>query len=149
MTKMKIFVYNYREFDEAEYFQKFAEEYGVELGICTDAPTLENAHLAEGYKYVSIITSKIDAELMERFHELGVKMISTRTIGYDHVDLAAAEKFGISVSNVSYSPECVADYTVMLILMCSGPGGSEGRSSGISPDSDAGSMRMTSMRMNP
>ena len=117
MTKMKIFVYNYREFDEAEYFQKFAEEYGVELGICTDAPTLENAHLAEGYKYVSIITSKIDAELMERFHELGVKMISTRTIGYDHVDLAAAEKFGISVSNVSYSPECVADYTVMLILM--------------------------------
>lgn len=106
MTKMKIFVYNYREFDEAEYFQKFAEEYGVELGICTDAPTLENAHLAEGYKYVSIITSKIDAELMERFHELGVKMISTRTIGYDHVDLAAAEKFGISVSNVSYSPEC-------------------------------------------
>ena len=115
--KMKIFVYNYREFDEAEYFQKFAEEYGVELGICTDAPTLENAHLAEGYKYVSIITSKIDAELMERFHELGVKMISTRTIGYDHVDLAAAEKFGISVSNVSYSPECVADYTVMLILM--------------------------------
>ena len=117
MTKMKIFVYNYREFDEAEYFQKFAEEYGVELGICTDAPTLENAHLAEGYKYVSIITSKIDAELMERFHELGVKMISTRTIGYDHVDLAAAEKFGISVSNVSYSPECVADYTVLLILM--------------------------------
>ena len=73
MTKMKIFVYNYREFDEAEYFQKFAEEYGVELGICTDAPTLENAHLAEGYKYVSIITSKIDARLMERFRELGVK----------------------------------------------------------------------------
>ena len=40
-----------------------------------------------------------------------------QTIGYDHVDLEAAKKFGISVSNVSYSPECVADYTVMLILM--------------------------------
>lgn len=114
---MKIFVYNYREFDEAEYFQKFAKEYGVELGICTDAPTLENAHLAEGYEYVSIITSRIDADLMKRFHELGVKMISTRTIGYDHVDLDAARKYGIHVSNVSYSPECVADYTVMLMLM--------------------------------
>ena len=114
---MKIFVYNYREFDEAEYFQKFSEEYGVELGICTDEPTLENAHLAEGYEYVTIITSKIDRELMKKFHELGVRMISTRTVGYDHVDIAAAKEFGIHVSNVSYSPECVADYTVMLMLM--------------------------------
>ena len=114
---MKIFVYNYREFDEAEYFQKFSEEYNVELGICTDAPTMENAHLASGYEYISIITSRIDAQLMERFHAMGVKMISTRTIGYDHVDIEAAKKFGIHVSNVSYSPECVADYTVMLMLM--------------------------------
>ena len=117
MERIKIFVYNYREFDEAEYFQKFSEEYGVELGICTDAPTLENAHLAEGYEYVSIITSKIDGELMERFHRLGVKMVSTRTIGYDHVDIETAKRLGIHVSNVTYSPECVADYTVMLILM--------------------------------
>ena len=114
---MKIFVYSYREFDEAEYFQKFSKEYGVELGITTDDPTMENAHLAEGYEYVSIITTKIDEELMERFHELGVKMISTRTIGYDHVDIAAARRLGMHVSNVSYSPECVADYTVMLMLM--------------------------------
>ena len=114
---MKIFVYNYREFDEAEYFQKFSKEYGVELGITTDAPTMENAHLAEGYEYVSIITTKIDAELMEKFHKLGVKMISTRTIGYDHVDIEAAKRLGMHVSNVSYSPECVADYTVMLMLM--------------------------------
>ena len=117
MERMKIFVHNYREFDEADYFQKFSEEYGVELGICTDAPTLENAHLAEGYEYVSIITSKIDGELMERFHRLGVKMVSTRTIGYDHVDIETAKRLGIHVSNVTYSPECVADYTVMLILM--------------------------------
>lgn len=117
MERMKIFVYNYREFDEAEYFQKFSEEYGVELGICTDAPTLENAHLVEGYEYVSIITSRINSELMERFHRLGVKMVSTRTIGYDHVDIETAKRLGIHVSNVTYSPECVADYTVMLILM--------------------------------
>ena len=57
----------------AEFFQKFSKEYGVELGICKDAPTLENAHLAEGYEYLSIITTKIDAQLVERFHELGVK----------------------------------------------------------------------------
>ena len=78
---------------------------------------MENAYLAEGYPYVSIITTKIDENLMNRFHALGVKMISTRTIGYDHIDLEAARKCGISVGNVTYSPECVADYTVMLMLM--------------------------------
>src|SRR5699024_2103264 len=33
------------------------------------------------------------------------------------VDIAAARRLGMHVSNVSYSPECVADYTVMLMLM--------------------------------
>ena len=89
----------------------------MELGICTDAPSLENACLAKGYEYVTIITSKIDRELMKKFHDMGVKMISTRTVGYDHVDIEAAKEFGIHVSNVSYSPECVADYTLMLMLM--------------------------------
>ena len=98
---MKIFAYNYREFDEAEYFQKFSKEYGVELGICTDAPTLENAHLAEGYEYVTIITSKIDRELMKKFHDIGVKMISTRTIGYDHVDIEAAKVINFTAALVS------------------------------------------------
>lgn len=114
---MKLFVYSYREFDEAEFFQRYAEEYDVELGICREAPTLENAHLAEGYPYISVITTKIDASLVERFHELGVKMISTRTVGYDHIDTKAAKRLGVGVSNVTYSPECVADYTVMLMLM--------------------------------
>lgn len=114
---MKIFVYNYREFDEAEYFEKFSKEYHVELGICKEPPSLENAYLVKGYEYVSIITTKIDRPLLEKFREFGVKMISTRTVGYDHIDLEAARQLGIRVSNVSYSPECVADYTMMLILM--------------------------------
>ena len=103
---MKLFVYSYRKFDEAEFFQKFAEKYQVELGICHDAPTMENAYLAEGYPYVSIITTKIDEELMNRFHALGVKMISTRTIGYDHIDLEAARKCGISVGRDVFSGVC-------------------------------------------
>ena len=95
----------------------FQRKYGVELGICHQGPSMENAHLAEGYDYISILTSKINAALVRRFRELGVKMISTRTIGYDHIDLDAARACGMKVSNVTYSPECVADYTMLLILM--------------------------------
>ena len=69
MEPIRVFVYSYRDFDEAVYFQQFAREYGIELGICREAPTLANAHLAAGYPYLSIITSKIDEELMEWIKE--------------------------------------------------------------------------------
>lgn len=43
--------------------------------------------------------------------------ISTRSIGYNHIDVMYAESVGISVENVAYSPDSVADYTLMLMLM--------------------------------
>ena len=43
--------------------------------------------------------------------------ISTRSIGDDHIDVDYAESVGISVENVAYSPDSVADYTLMLMLM--------------------------------
>ncbi len=114
---MKVFVYSYRDFDEAEWFTYFSKEYQVELGICREAPDMNNAHLAKGYEYISIITTKIDADLVQKFYDLGVRMISTRTIGYDHIDLERAAALGMKVGNATYSPNCVADYTIMLMLM--------------------------------
>jgi D-specific alpha-keto acid dehydrogenase len=46
-----------------------------------------------------------------------VEYISTRSIGYDHIDVNYAEGVGIAVENVAYSPDSVADYTLMLMLM--------------------------------
>ena len=46
-----------------------------------------------------------------------MRYISTRSIGYNHIDVRYAEGVGISVENVAYSPDSVADYTLMLMLM--------------------------------
>ena len=43
--------------------------------------------------------------------------ISTRSIGYNHIDVEYAQSVGIVVENVAYSPDSVADYTLMLMLM--------------------------------
>ncbi|OKL53073.1 hypothetical protein BSZ39_11420 [Bowdeniella nasicola] len=67
---------------------------------------------------VSILgQSIVDAELMAALAERGVKYLSTRTVGFDHIDLDAAKNFGITVGHVTYPPNSVAEYTVMLILM--------------------------------
>jgi D-lactate dehydrogenase len=114
---MKIFAYALREFDEKELYISACEEAGVEYGYTSEYPSLDNASLAEGYEGISIITNPIGPELAQAFYDLGVRHISTRTIGMDHIDIDYCRKIGMKVSNISYTPNTVADYTVMLILM--------------------------------
>ncbi|CUU46818.1 D-isomer specific 2-hydroxyacid dehydrogenase family protein [Clostridium beijerinckii] len=113
---MKILAYSHRR-DETQYFKEFSKKYNVEVVLCNEEPNLETALLAKGFDCISIITTNINSELVEKFHELGVKFISTRTIGYDHIDLKKAKELGVRVGNVTYSTNSVADYTIMLILM--------------------------------
>lgn len=114
---MKVTVYNCRSFDEKELFEKYGKELGIELILCPDAPDKENAVLAKESECIDIITSKMPAELLKVFAGYGVKYVTTRTIGYDHIDVKAARELGMTVANAPYGPCGVADYTVMLILM--------------------------------
>ncbi len=114
---MKVTVYNCRSFDEKELFEKYGKELGMELVLCPDAPDKENAVLARESECIDIITSKMPAELLKVFAGYGVKYVTTRTIGYDHIDVKAARELGMTVANAPYGPCGVADYTVMLILM--------------------------------
>lgn len=114
---MKIFVYSMREYDEKQYFDKYCTKYGVEYEYTTQTPCLDNAYMAKGYDVIDIITTKMDKPLLDEFHMMGVRCISTRTIGYDHIDVDYAKSLGMGVVNVTYSPATVADYTIMLMLM--------------------------------
>jgi len=113
---LKVFAYSLRS-DESGYFESFCANEAVELTTSGDAPGMDNIRLAAGFSCVSIITTIITREILEEFHAVGVRFISTRTIGYDHIDLAAARSLGIRVGNAPYSPDSVANYTVMLMLM--------------------------------
>ena len=57
---MKVFVYSCRTFDEDPYFEQFSRKFGIELGICREAPTLENAHLAKGI-CISCVASRMSS----------------------------------------------------------------------------------------
>ncbi len=115
-SKHRIIAYSHRS-DETGYFQAFAEKYQVEVVLREEKPTLDTAHLAEGFPCVSIITTPVDSALVGALNDRGVRFISTRTIGYDHIDLEAASSSGLRVGNASYSPATVAEYAVMLMMM--------------------------------
>lgn len=116
---MKVMVYNCRPFDEEALFEKYGKELGIQLAISGDAPEMgKNISLAQGCDCLSIITSQIPAEMVQAFYDCGIRYISTRTIGYDHIDIRKARELGMKVGNAVYGPSGVADYAVMLILMC-------------------------------
>ncbi len=114
---MKLFAYSLREYDELALLDAQAKKHGFEYGWTSEYPTLENAELARGYDALTIITNPMTPELLERYAAMGIRGIATRSIGYDHIDLAAAARVGIRVGHAAYPPDGVADYTVMLILM--------------------------------
>jgi D-specific alpha-keto acid dehydrogenase len=100
--------------DEADLFDALAPRFGV-LPTTTDAAVSHarpaTACISVGHK------SEIAAPTLRALRQHGVEYISTRSIGFDHIDLRAAEALGLTVENVAYAPDGVADFTVMLTLM--------------------------------
>lgn len=115
---MKIFMYALRKYDELKYCRQYQKEMNIDFAFTTEYPSLDNAVLAKGCDAISTTPCDMSAPLIERFHELGVRYITCRSIGYDHVDLKKATECGIRVSNVSYTPDGVANYAIMLMMMC-------------------------------
>lgn len=114
---MKIFAYALRPYDEQAYFEQICQANGVEYGFTSEYPSPDNVELARGYDAITIITNLMYPEILDRFKEVGVKYIATRSIGYDHIDVAYANSIGIRATHVTYSPNSVANYTIMMMLM--------------------------------
>lgn len=118
---MRLFVFGCRPYDENEIFHRLALEYHREISCTPEQPTIDNLEyyipMLRGHEAVSVVATPINREMLEAMHEAGVRLLSTRTIGYDHIEIAAAKALGITVCNAGYDPDAVADYAVMLMLM--------------------------------
>ena len=114
---MKLFLYQFRAYDEKEPFDRLQDRFPFSYQGAKEAPCLENAALAAGCEAVSFTPAPVDRPLLEAFKSLGVRFLITRSVGHEHIDLAAAADLGLSVGRAGYPPDAVADYTLMLLLM--------------------------------
>ena len=114
---MKITAYEVRP-DEKDYLLAAAQQEQIEITLVQRPMTQDNIDLAEGADGITILgDTKMDAALIEETAKRRIRVVATRTIGYDHIDLNAAKSNGVHVCNGYYDPDGVAEYTVMLILM--------------------------------
>ena len=78
-----------------------------------DLPQMAEAEVVSPFIY-----SKLTAERLAKLPKL--KMIATRSTGFDHIDVAECTRRGITVSNVPfYGENTVAEHTFALILALS------------------------------
>jgi D-specific alpha-keto acid dehydrogenase len=114
---MGITIYGCGE-DEAALFRAIAPRFGVVPTITEEAVSEGNIGLALANRCISIgHKAQVTNATLLALSEAGVTYISTRSVGYNHIDVNYAESVGISVETVAYSPDSVADYTLMLMLM--------------------------------
>jgi D-lactate dehydrogenase len=91
-------------------------DFGFQEGILNEE-TVVNAP-ADAEIISVFVDSVINAKVLAHFPNL--KMIATRSTGYDHLDLEACKAKGVVVANVpSYGEETVAEYAFALMLTLS------------------------------
>ncbi|MFD9903484.1 D-lactate dehydrogenase VanH [Streptomyces sp. NPDC059063] len=106
------------EQDEARLFREMAPRFGMVPTITKAAVSEANIDLAVGNRCISIgHKTQVTRATLIALSRAGVEYLSTRSVGCNHIDVSYAESVGISVGNVTYSPDSVADYTLMLMLM--------------------------------
>lgn len=104
--------------DEGASFRELAPRFGVTPTITAAAVSEATVDLAVGNRCISVgHKAPVSNPTLLALSRAGVAYVSTRSIGYNHIDLDYAERVGITVENVAYSPDGVADYTLMLMLM--------------------------------
>ncbi len=104
--------------DEAAAFREIAPRFGVTATITEAAVAEANVELARGNRCISVgHQTRVTNATMLALSQAGIEYVSTRSIGYDHIDVDYARSVGICVGNVAYSPDSVADFTLMLMLM--------------------------------
>lgn len=90
----------------------------IELHFQPARLNLETVALADDHPVVcAFINDDLSAPVLEQLAAGGTRLIALRSAGYNHVDLPAAKKLGLSVVRVpAYSPHAVAEHAVALIL---------------------------------
>lgn len=105
--------------DWEEQFIRDSELQQHKPKIYRERLTADTAKLAADAEVVSVfIYSTVDKDVLDRMPNL--RMVATRSTGFDHIDLQECERRGITVSNVPYYGEnTVAEHAFGLILSLS------------------------------
>src|SRR5574344_1665707 len=108
-------------FDTISYdipgFARYAVPAGIEIKYYEPNLNRDTVSLANGFDAVCVfVNDTVDAVVVDRLYEMGVKAIVLRCAGFNNVDIKACEG-KLRVFRVpAYSPHAVAEHAMALLL---------------------------------
>ncbi len=113
---MKVIAYSIKSCEKELLIKANSKRHDITL--ISNRLTTDTVSYAEGKDAVLVFSSDdVSAPVLRKLKEVGIKYISTRTTGTDHIDLKEAAALGIKVANIpSYSPESIAEHALALML---------------------------------
>jgi len=114
---MKIAVYSCKPYEKP--FLNAANSNTAHELLYLDAKLSETTtELARGVPVVSIfVGDDASGPVLRELHAGGTRLLALRSAGFNHVDVAEAERLGITIARVpAYSPYAVAEHAVGLML---------------------------------
>ena len=115
---MKITAYEVRP-DEEPVIRNLCEKYGIDVVITRANLDDTTVNLSEGSDGITTLgQSTYSNEVLDELEKMGVKVLASRCVGYNHMNVEYAKKLGFKLCNGTYAPNGVAEYSVMAILMC-------------------------------
>ena len=114
---MRIAVYSTKPFDRST-LEAHNVTHAHELTFYETPLSERSTNLADGFPVVSaFVNDTLDETVLAALAGGGTRLVALRAAGYNNVDLAAAERHGITVVRVpAYSPHAVAEHAVALAL---------------------------------
>jgi D-lactate dehydrogenase len=112
---MKIAFFSTQPYDK-EYFERYNTQHEI---IFFDARLNEQTvNLATGCDAIcAFVNDQLNASVIKKLKEIGIKIIAQRCAGFNNVDLTTAHENDIAVVRVpAYSPHAVAEHALALIM---------------------------------
>lgn len=113
---MKIAFFDTKSYDRPA-FDKYGEGNGIEFKYFETKLNNDTVELAQGFDGVcAFVNDTVNDKVIDRLHEMGVKVLALRCAGFNNVDMKHA--YGrLHVLRVpAYSPYAVAEHAMALLL---------------------------------
>lgn len=113
---MKVAFFDAKPYDIPS-FEKFGGENGIRFKFYETKLNEDTAELAKGCEAVCVfVNDTVNAAVIDRLCQLGVKTLALRCAGYNNVDIKYAKDKLKVVSVPAYSPYAVAEHAMALLL---------------------------------
>lgn len=114
---MRVAVFSSKPY-ETEPLRTANEGHGHDLTFLEARLGPDTVPLAAGCEAIcAFANDDLSSEVLEGLADGGVRLVALRSAGFNHVDLPAAARLGLTVARVpGYSPHAVAEHAVGLIL---------------------------------